>query len=343
MTRTSFALADTAGEEELRREVEEGLEELKAEIEATQDASDTEFHVLEEAARLFHVAIPSVAIQFSMLFIFPQAASVIGTNLGTNELAGFSLGSLVGNLTCLSIMVGALSAADTLMPRAFGSKRYDEIGRLAIRSVVVCFVLLLVPLVPLCTVMDWLLVNLGQDPVASSIASDWIRIYLLGAPANLIFRVIQRFLVAQHQPYPPVYASAVPALVLNPILLKILVPIMGCNGSALAIALTQWAMLIWLVVYLHFRPVYHPESWPGLTPSYIREALSPVPFLRFLNLSLGGVASLSEWWFWETGTCRRRNEASRPREIESFLLAVRLTRPSLILRQGALLPGALAL
>jgi MATE family multidrug resistance protein len=299
MTRLSFALVDNDGELELLREIEEGLEELKQEIEEDAKSEKKGFRVLEEAARLFHIAIPSVAIQFSMLIIFPMAASFVGRTRGTEELAGFSLGSLVGNLTSLSVMVGALSAADTLMPRAYGSEQYDELGRLAIRSFVVCVGLLIPPVVPLCTIMDWALVQLGQDPVASSLAASWIRVYLLGAPANLIFRVIQRFLVAQHQPWPPVYASVIPAFFLNPILLHTLVPAFGFTGSAYAIVITQWAMLFLLLLYLHLKPDYHPESWPGLKLSYLKEALQPRPLLRFLNLSLGGVLSLSEWWFWE--------------------------------------------
>jgi MATE family multidrug resistance protein len=300
MTQLSFALVDNDGELELLREAEEGLEELKHEMEEEAVCENKKgFHVLEEAGRLFYIAIPSVAIQFSMLIIFPMAASFVGTTRGTEELAGFSLGSLVGNLTTLSVMVGALSAADTLMPRAYGSERYDELGRLAIRSVVVCVVLLIPPIVPLCTIMDWALVQLGQDPVASSLAASWIRIYLLGAPANLLFRVIQRFLVAQHQPWPPVYASVVCAFVLNPILLYTLLPTMGFTGSALAIAITQWAMLFLLILYLHYRPVYHPESWPGLKLSYLKEALQPGPLARFYNMSMGGVLALSEWWYWE--------------------------------------------
>jgi MATE family multidrug resistance protein len=301
MTQLSFALVDNDGEKELLREVEGGLEELKLEMEeeSVKETAKKGFHVLEEAGRLFHIAIPSVAIQFSMLIIFPMAASFVGITRGTEELAGLSLGSLVGNLTTLSVMVGALSAADTLMPRAYGSENYVELGRLAIRSVVVCVFLLIPPIVPLCTIMDWALVQLGQDPVASSLAASWIRIYLIGAPANLLFRVIQRFLVAQHQPWPPVYASVLSAFVLNPILLFTLIPAMGLNGSALATAITQWAMLFLLLLYLHYRPVYHPDSWPGFKLSFFKEALQPGPLARFYHLSMGGVLSLSEWWYWE--------------------------------------------
>jgi MATE family multidrug resistance protein len=82
-------------------------------------------------------------VQFNLYVIFPIAASAVGRTLGAEDLGAFSLGALVGSLTCLSVIVGALSAADTLMPRAYGSAHYEEIGRLAIRSVVVCGAFLL--------------------------------------------------------------------------------------------------------------------------------------------------------------------------------------------------------
>lgn len=58
-----------------------------------------------EAKLLFDIAIPTVAVQFSAYFIYPQTASAVGRRLGTEELAGYSLASLTGNLTCLSVIV----------------------------------------------------------------------------------------------------------------------------------------------------------------------------------------------------------------------------------------------
>jgi len=287
-----------------------------------------EFHILHELVLLLHIALPSVCVQFNMYFLYPQGASAVGLNLGTDALAGFSLGSLVGNLTCQSIMIGALSAADTLMPRAFASQRYAELGRLALRAVAVSSVLLLPPVVILYTSTDWILVKLGQDEVAAAFAASWIRVYLLGLPANLVFRISQRFLISQHRPWPPVYASIVPSFVLQPILLRVLLPIMGFEGSALAIVISQWAMLLCLFFYLHCRPEHHPQSWPGMSWSFVKAAFLPQQFCRFFSLSLGGVVSLvspgdlgfeywygwlvvfslfctkiswifqSEWWFW---------------------------------------------
>ena len=99
--------------------------------------------MVQEMKSLLHLALPSVAVQFSMFFLYPQSASIIGRRLGAEALGGFSLGSLVGNLTCLSVIVGALTAADTLMPRAYGTGNYKEVGLLAIRGAMICTMLLL--------------------------------------------------------------------------------------------------------------------------------------------------------------------------------------------------------
>ena len=161
------------------------------------------FDLFKELKQLLGLAFPSVALQFNMYFIYPQAASVVGRNLGPLELSGLSLGCLVGNLTCLSVLVGVLSAADSLMPRAYSLGRFAELGRLTVRAILVCLIILIPPVIPLCTVLEPMLKFLGQDPTASRLAAQWVRVYLLGVPANLILRTLQRFLVAQSIPCPP--------------------------------------------------------------------------------------------------------------------------------------------
>jgi Na+-driven multidrug efflux pump len=266
---------------------------------ASEDAT-MRFDLGHELKQLLGIAFPSVALQFNMYVVFPQAASEVGRVLGTEELAGFSLGCLVGNITCLSILVGVLTAADTLMPRAYGAERYAEVGRLTIRAVLVCAFLLLPPIIPLCTVMEPMMILLGQDPVAAKLAASWIRVYLLGVPANLLLRTLQRFLVAQSLPWPHVHATTIPSLVIFPVLLRFLVARMGFLGSAAAIAIVQWLMLLILLAYLRLRPVYRKETWPGLSWPFFCEAVRPKKLREFASLSLGGVMSLSEWWFWET-------------------------------------------
>eukprot|EP00537_Pseudo-nitzschia_pungens_P016108 CAMPEP_0172406842 /NCGR_PEP_ID=MMETSP1061-20121228/72292_1 /TAXON_ID=37318 /ORGANISM="Pseudo-nitzschia pungens, Strain cf. pungens" /LENGTH=511 /DNA_ID=CAMNT_0013142629 /DNA_START=42 /DNA_END=1577 /DNA_ORIENTATION=- len=285
------------------RSLELGVDDQKIEEFDRKVASEDDshvFHTLEEMGLLFQIAAPVVLVQFSVLFIFPQTASAVGQTLGTEALAGFSLGSLVGNLTCVSVMAGALTAADILMPRAWGAKKYEEMGFLAIRGVIIGGFFLLIPIIPLCTSMEWIFDRLGQDKDASFLASQWIRFYLIGVPSQLLFRVVQSFLNSQNQVYPMVFASAVASYFVHPVFLKIMVPTMGENGSALAISMTQWTMIGLLFLYLRFRPVEKPETLPKASSKSLVEALRPGPMLEFVSLSLGGVLSLSEWWLWET-------------------------------------------
>ncbi|GKY95245.1 hypothetical protein MPSEU_000487100 [Mayamaea pseudoterrestris] len=261
------------------------------------------FNLVIETVKLFHIGIPSVAVQFNLYVIFPITASAVGKTLGAQDLAAFSLGSLVGSLTCLSVIVGSLSAADTLMPRAYGSGHYDEIGQLAIRSFVVCGAIMLPLLVALsqATWIESLLSSLGQDATVSAKAATWIQIYLIGVPPNILLRIIQRFCVAQHRPWPPVAASIMPSVIMFQFLVQRCIHWFGFLGSAIAIVTCQWMMCFMLLLHMRiFRgTAYVSASWPGMSLSYLRESLALEPMKHFLHLSLGGVAALSEWWFWE--------------------------------------------
>jgi MATE family multidrug resistance protein len=232
--------------------------------------------------------------------MFLNAAASVGTELGSVELAGFSLGCLVGNLTCLSIMEGSLTAADTLMPRAFGAKQYKEVARLSVRAFCMGCFLLAIPIVPLCFFSSWILKSLGQNSRASDLAQDWIRVYFWGALPNLAFRVLMRFLLAQQKPWPLVFAAGLPALVIHPFLIRTLVPTWDLMGSAWSIVFVQWIAFFLLAAYLWIHPVYHPETWPDLSsPVLVAKALQWEPTWQFLRLAIGGVLSMNEWWFFE--------------------------------------------
>eukprot|EP00957_Ditylum_brightwellii_P104572 7968469-Ditylum_brightwellii.AAC.1 len=115
-----------------------------------------------------------------MYFLYPQASSAVGRNIGTEYLAGFSLATLVGNMTCLSILLGILTATETYMPRAFGLRQYRDVGVYAMRGFASCVLVLLPFLIPMLVKTDAILCAFGQDAIAARLASDWIKIYLAG-------------------------------------------------------------------------------------------------------------------------------------------------------------------
>lgn len=251
------------------------------------------FHLAHETYKLLYISLPSVAIQLSVRAVFPQTASTVGRVLGTRDLAAFSLASLTANLTCQSIIMGTLTAAETLMPRAFGQENYLLLAQLAIQGFIVSLSLLLPPMMFLCSGMEFLLQRLGQDSEISQLASEWIRVYLWAVPPFLLFRVVQTFLSAQHVVMPLVFGSFVACFLLHPLLLKMTVPSLGFLGSALCIVITQLITVLLVLLYLYIRPEHHPQTWPGLSLNLVRESVQPGPLWSFVKLSFGGVLSLS--------------------------------------------------
>ena len=258
--------------------------------------NESSFGLFEEICCLFHIALPTVAVQFCTFLVFPMTASVIGRNFEPEYLAGFSLASLSGNITCISIIIGSLSACETLQPRSYGLKKYKEVGLIAVRGFFFCALVLTPPMIILYHYLYHFLIFLGQDPLAASLASSWVKIYLCGIPPVLLFRIIQRFLSCQNIVMPCAYSAALGLFIL-PLLLKIFV---GFGGSALALISTQWLQLfLTLIILKYSTSSYNKETWPGLNYSYLKEALNWEEIKAYGELGIGGVLGLSEWWFWE--------------------------------------------
>ena len=258
--------------------------------------------LLGETSALFELALPMSVLQFAVYFIFPETASVVGLQLGKEYLAGFSLGSLTGNLTLLTITVGVVSAADTLMPRAFATGQYSELGKLAIRTFVEAMIVMLVPCILLVSSMEPIYRVFHQNATVAHIATQWLKVFVIGAPFALLVRICQRFLGSQRVVWPIGISTSVGAFLIHPVLLWILVPRMGFVGSAVAIVITQFMQIFLALVYLNYFPVHHPDSWGKLTWESFCEACQLRPMLAYAKLSIGGVLSFTEWCFWVSAT-----------------------------------------
>ena len=263
-------------------------------------------HVAEiknELSRILFLSLPTALTQVCLYSLFPLATSSVGRHLSSGELAGFGLGALMGNFTCLSVIMGALSAAETLMPRAYAAHRYSQLGVVVARSVVVCAVLLLSPMV-LLSQPQWtasLLITWGTEPPVAIYASNWMRQYAIGIPGMMLFRAIQCFCVTQDHPWPPVQASILVTFVLHPYLLHHWVHRHGLLGSAWAIVFSQYAMLAVLLgilaVLKRRNEAFHVDSWPRLASTeFWAEVVQWKPLWACFSLGLGGVVSKSEWW-----------------------------------------------
>ena len=60
--------------------------------------------------------------------------------MGKDQLTGYSLGNLTANVVGQSVLIGLLSALDTLAPSEIGRGRPEMVGVLCVRACVVCLV-----------------------------------------------------------------------------------------------------------------------------------------------------------------------------------------------------------
>jgi len=227
--------------------------------------------------------------------------------MGTEYLAGFSLGNLSGNVTGYAIIIGILSATDTLAPRAVGANRFAEVGYLATRGSVMC-ILFLFPMVFVWWNMEGTLVALGQVPATAKLAAEWLRVYMLSLPPLILFNVIQRVLNCQEIVLPLVGIAAFLAVFIHPLLLYFLVHSHGLVGSAIAFCITNVAQVSLAFLYMiKFKP-HHPDtfraethlSWLTRANKVSFEATFNVNAMKeFLKLGAGGILTMSEWVFWE--------------------------------------------
>jgi Na+-driven multidrug efflux pump len=264
--------------------------------------------ICKEMQQLLHIAIPSIGIQWNMLFVYQQGATYVGSILlnDNDALGGYSLGTLIANMTYLSIVVGALSASDSIMPSLFQKKHYHEMSYVMIRGVIVCF-FFLIPVIfffKQSNMIRYVLVHIfHQNEPSSALAAQWIKYYVWGMIPNLLYRTITQWLVSQKKPFPSIYVTLIPTYVINPYLLHHWILDYGVVGSSMAISMTQWLVFISLLFYLLIFPsTYIHDTFPKVSPRTIHHVIfvDTISMKQYISLSVGGIVAQSEWWFWET-------------------------------------------
>jgi len=286
--------------------------------------------LLTEAASLISIALPCSISQLAQLLIWTETAAAIGkVDLSTDHLlASFSLTQLIGNSSCLSLVVGVLSASDTLMPQAFGAGNFHDVGILVVRSTILS-VLVILPLL-----MLWLdsvrLENLlvqygGQNREISHYAVIMIRCYYVPTiPSIILWNVLQRYITSTRvNVWPLVVIGSISCVAVHPTLLRYTVTLHSSNdmysafenglpgplaGAGIAILITQYFQAFALLIFVKLTS--SNENNDGLNSTlpdiFDRttwiESLQIGPVKVYAKLAIGGIMSLSEWWYWEALT-----------------------------------------
>lgn len=122
--------------------------------------------------------------------------------MGTIELAAASLANITANCAALSIIIGFVSALDTLCPQAFTSPYPERTSLYAIRTSILLMILFIPELLVFWNA-EPIFLFLRQDPSVAAAASDYLRVLSFGLPGYAVFEVTRRWLQAQQLMYPP--------------------------------------------------------------------------------------------------------------------------------------------
>ena len=255
--------------------------------------------VWQESCKLWDLTMPTVVVKVGMFVPQTAITAVVGKRFGVDHLAGFTFGNLVATISMLSLLMGLLSATDTLAPQAFGARNYRQVGILAIRGTVICVVGVIPINILAAFGIENALLVLGQPPLAAHYAKQYYQTFVFGCPFTILYFVGWKFLAAQSTMKPLLVSTLVSVTTVFPLGLWLCTEYFGFVGSALVMVIYQASLAIFLFASIYVFQSHHPDTWEGFWPVW-REALLDWEATRaFLKLGVGGVLTLTDWWFLE--------------------------------------------
>ena len=143
-------------------------------------------------ARYSAPLVVTYMLQYSYSFV----TVLVAGRLGTSELAAASLASMTANITGLAIYEGLATSLDTLTSQAFGAGRKQLVG-LHVQRMIALSLLVTIPIGAIWMCSPWILARLVPEQKVAYLAGDFLRFYLIGAPAYGVFEAVKRFTQAQ--------------------------------------------------------------------------------------------------------------------------------------------------
>ncbi|KAF5180931.1 Detoxification-like protein [Thalictrum thalictroides] len=225
--------------------------------------------VLKEESKIVgYLAGPIVAATLSQFLLQLTSIMMVG-HLGELSLSSTAIATSFCGATGFSLLMGMASGLETLCGQANGAKQYQKLGNYMYSSII-SLVLLCIPLSLIWINMEKILTFLGQDPQISFQAGKYAIWSIPALFAYAILQPLMRYLQSQSLTL-PMLLSSFAALCIHIPLCWALVYYSGLQavGAALAIGLSYWLNVIFLVVYITYSPfckkTYVPLSKEALT------------------------------------------------------------------------------
>lgn len=220
-----------------------------------------------EAKYLVVNAFP-MAVAFELEYCMPWTSLLLLGRLGKVELAAASVALVMSSMMGFSVLQGFVTALDTLCAQAFGSGHLRLVGMHTQRMILFLW-LCCIPLAILLWNVEYILKIMVPEGETVALASQYIRIYILGLPSLAMFESLKRFLRAQGIYHPPalVLLFVTPLNVVSGWLLVWHSEI-GFLGAPIALTVSHWVMTLLLIAYIYF--VDGMRCWTPVTRDALR-------------------------------------------------------------------------
>ncbi|XP_050224815.1 protein DETOXIFICATION 12-like [Mercurialis annua] len=250
------------------------------------------YELIQEAKNLSFIAAPMVAVTLSLYLINVISMMMVG-HLGELALSSTAVAISLSSVTGFSVLSGMACALETLCGQAYGAEQYRKLGNQTYSGI---FSLILVAFgVSIIWMnMEKLLILIGQDPTIAHEAGNFTRLLVPALFAYAIFQPLIRYYQTQSLTT-PILISACATLALHIPLSWVLVFESGLGnlGGALAISISNWLNVIFLVVYMRYSSACEKTRVP-----ISMEVIHGVgEFFRFAIPSV--LMICLQWWSYE--------------------------------------------
>ncbi|TGZ61521.1 hypothetical protein CRM22_007943 [Opisthorchis felineus] len=245
-----------------------------------------------ELRHLIKLALPTMLTQL-LRFINPSVSIMVCGHMSREELDASSLANTLINVLGLCIDTGFSSAFDTLFSQAYGSQNRRMLGIFLQRAI--CVILVIYSILACIHLnVEPILLLLRQDPLISSLTSEYLRYFLPGLACDFLFLALTRYLQAQNIVLPMVYASMIGTIFnLWAQYTFVLKMNLGIRASALWLSVSFGIMLLCEIAYILISGTYK-ETWSGFN---LRAATKNWGVIFRMGIPGLFMVSLEEWCF----------------------------------------------
>lgn len=149
----------------------------------------------EESKLLVSYSLPLITT-YLLQYLYNLITIFVAGHIGTDALAGVSLGITTMNIVGFAIFEGMATSLDTLCAQAYGSGNPKMVG-VHVQRMVLFMLLITIPIGALWICSPWILDLIVPQKNLPVLAGSFLRYSLIGVPGYATFEAGKRFLQAQ--------------------------------------------------------------------------------------------------------------------------------------------------